>query len=339
MSNVATLPQQKQNFSLTPQSLSEAMEFAAMMSKSSIVPKDYQNNPGNILVAIQWGMELGLQPMQSMQNIAVINGRPAIWGDAMLALVRGSGLLESINEKISDTGCVCTVKRKGEDPVIREFTTEDAKKAGLQGKQGPWSQYPKRMLQLRARAFALRDVFPDVLRGIHIAEEAQDIPPEKNMGTADEVSEAKPDIAARVRQATGHESPAATTKTDKPPILAKVLEVIAASNTPEEMTAAGELCAKLVDGEDRDKARVAYRARMAELKKAAAEAAAAAEVATASQQQGGPTFAEIEAQIQAADSVAGVNAAQDLIRSVKDEQQRTELSEIAAKRIDALTPV
>ena len=75
MSNVLAL--QKPSFSLTPSSLAEAMEFAGMMSKSSIVPKDYQNNPGNILVAIQWGMEIGLQPLQSMQSIAVINGRPS----------------------------------------------------------------------------------------------------------------------------------------------------------------------------------------------------------------------------------------------------------------------
>lgn len=336
MSNVTTLPAQKQNFSLTPQSLSEAMEFAAMMSKSSIVPKDYQNNPGNILVAIQWGMELGLQPMQSMQNIAVINGRPAIWGDAMLALVRGSGLLESINEKITDTGCVCIVKRRGEEAVIREFTMDDATKAGLKGKAGPWSQYPKRMLQLRARAFALRDVFPDVLRGIHIAEEAQDIPPEKDMGAADEVPTPKADKAADLGARMSGGAATAKPAAEKPPTLPAVLEMIAASNTPEEMTAAGELCAKLADGEDRDKARVAYRARMAELKKAAAEAAAAAET---SQQQAGPTFAEIEAQIQAAESVAAVNAAQDLIRSIKDDGQREELGELAAKKIDALTPV
>src|SRR5690606_17206238 len=68
-----------QSFSLSPKSLDEAMQFANMLSKSTIVPKDFQNNPGNILVAVQWGMELGLQPMQAMQNIAVINGRPALW--------------------------------------------------------------------------------------------------------------------------------------------------------------------------------------------------------------------------------------------------------------------
>ena len=58
----------------------------------------------------------------------------------------------------------------------------DAKTAGLIGKQGPWTQYPKRMRQMRARAFALRDVFPDVLRGMPVAEELQDMPKERELG-------------------------------------------------------------------------------------------------------------------------------------------------------------
>src|SRR5690554_571972 len=92
----AAAPQR--GFSLTPQSLDEALRFAEMLSKSSIVPKDFSGHPGNILVAIQWGLELGLQPMQAMQNIAVINGRPALWGDAVIALVRSSPLCEYIYE-------------------------------------------------------------------------------------------------------------------------------------------------------------------------------------------------------------------------------------------------
>ena len=175
MSNEITVSAQAKGFSLTPQSLSEAMQFAEVLSKSSIVPKDYINNPGNVIVAMQWGMELGLQPLQAMQNIAVINGRPSIWGDAILAIVRGSGLLESINEDISENEATCVIKRRGEAPVSRCFSMEDAKKVGLANKAGPWTQYPKRMMQMRARAFALRDVFSDVLRGIHIAEEAQDM--------------------------------------------------------------------------------------------------------------------------------------------------------------------
>ena len=175
MNSIAKKSAAPVNF-LTPTTLQEAMQIADILAGSDIVPKDYQRKPGNILVAMQWGAEIGLQPLQAMQNIAVINGRPSIWGDAMLALVRGSGLLDSINEEISADGSIatCTVKRKNEDPVVSTFTMEDAKKAGLSGKQGPWTQYPKRMLKLRARAYALRDVFPDVLKGMAIAEEEKD---------------------------------------------------------------------------------------------------------------------------------------------------------------------
>lgn len=174
------------SFSLTPKSIDEAMRFAELLSKSSIVPKDFMGNPGNILVAVQWGMELGLQPMQAMQSIAVINGRPALWGDAVIALVRSSPLCEYIYETDDGTTATCRVKRRGEEEQVRTFSMDDAKTAGLAGKTGPWSQHPKRMRQMRARAFALRDVFPDVLRGMPMAEEVQDIrpPAERDMGPA-----------------------------------------------------------------------------------------------------------------------------------------------------------
>lgn len=182
------LTTQKQNFSLTPQSLDEAMRFAEILSKSSIIPKDFSGNPGNILVAIQWGMELGLQPMQAMQSIAVINGRPSLWGDAVIGLVRGSPVCEYIKETDDGHTATIRVKRRGEDEEhVRTFSVDDAIAAGLHDKTGPWKQYPKRMRQMRARAFALRDVFPDVLRGMPIAEEVQDTPTEKDMGKADQI--------------------------------------------------------------------------------------------------------------------------------------------------------
>lgn len=167
----------KASFSLAPQDLAQALQFAEILSKSSIVPKEFIGNPGNVLVAIQWGMELGLQPMQAMQNIAVINGRPSLWGDAVIGLVRSSPLCEYVIEEEIDGKAICRVKRRGEDEQIRIFTPDDAKKAGLIGKAGPWTQYPKRMMQMRARSWALRDVFPDVLRGMPIAEEVMDIEP------------------------------------------------------------------------------------------------------------------------------------------------------------------
>ena len=182
------LTTQQQNFSLAPKDLDEAMRFADMLAGSSIVPKDYIGKPGNCLVAIQWGMELGLQPMQAMQSIAVINGRPSLWGDAMLALVKAHPAFEWIKEECDGNVATCTIKRRGEPEVVQSFSLEEAKRAGLTGKQGPWTQYPKRMLQMRARGFALRDAFPDALRGVVSAEEARDTPTERDMGAAEVVS-------------------------------------------------------------------------------------------------------------------------------------------------------
>ena len=159
---------------LSPRNLQEAMEFAGHLADSSIVPKDFMGKPGNVLVAIQWGMELGLKPMQAMQNIAVINGRPSLWGDAVLALVLASPACEYVNEYEENGTAVCVVKRRGHDEHVERFGDADAQKAGLFGKSGPWTQYPKRMKKMRARAFALRDKFADVLKGIPVTEELQD---------------------------------------------------------------------------------------------------------------------------------------------------------------------
>lgn len=165
---------------LQPSSFNELLHFSKMAAASDLMPKDYRGKPENIMIAVQMGSELGLAPMQALQNIAVINGRPSIWGDAMLALVRGSGLCANIKETFegSEDGfrAVCVAKRKDGDEVRAEFSIDDAKRAGLWSKQGPWQQYPRRMLQMRARGFALRDAFPDVLRGLISHEEAADMP-------------------------------------------------------------------------------------------------------------------------------------------------------------------
>lgn len=132
------------------------------------------------MIAILHGLEVGLSPMQALQRIAVVNGRPTIWGDGALALVQASGLAAFVSEVVSgDTPelwvASCTVLRRGEREVVtRTFSVEDAKRARLWGKAGPWSEYPQRMLQMRARAFTLRDAFADVLGGLYLHEELAD---------------------------------------------------------------------------------------------------------------------------------------------------------------------
>ena len=165
-------------FSLALNSLSEVKEYSELLAKSTMVPKNYQNRAGDILVAIQMGAELGLKPIQALQNIAVINGKPSVYGDALLALVQTNPLCEYINESFDEASntAICAVKRKGEQEYIVRFSKQDAEKAGLWGRTVPWKQYPKRMLQMRARGFALRDKFADVLGGLITVEEAQDYP-------------------------------------------------------------------------------------------------------------------------------------------------------------------
>jgi hypothetical protein len=152
-----------------------------MVSKSDFAPKDFKGKAESCMLAIQHGSEVGLSPMQSLQSIAVINGRPTIWGDAALALVQSSPVCEYVREYTEGDGeqlvAVCEAKRRGYPaPTVVRFSVPDAKKAGLWGKAGPWQNYPARMLTLRARGFALRNAFADALRGLITAEEAQDYP-------------------------------------------------------------------------------------------------------------------------------------------------------------------
>jgi hypothetical protein len=164
---------------LALQSFDDAFRFAKMVAASDFAPKDFKGKAESCLLAIQHGSEVGLSPMQSLQSIAVINGRPTIWGDAALALVQSSSQCLYVREYTEGEGdnltAVCEVQRRGyPQPTVAKFSVADAKKAGLWGKSGPWSQYPSRMLALRARGFALRNAFADALRGLVTAEEAQD---------------------------------------------------------------------------------------------------------------------------------------------------------------------
>jgi hypothetical protein len=177
---------------VAPTTLDEAWRLSQAFARSELVPKNFRGRPDDILVAMQMGQELGLAPMQALASIAVINGRASIYGDGFLALIMTSALYRDHAEyyevdagrvtgltaddlKIDTTAAVCTFWRRGKpEPVTRRFTVAQAKKAQLFGKDGPWQAYPDRMLLMRARSWAGRDCFPDLLRGIRTAEEALD---------------------------------------------------------------------------------------------------------------------------------------------------------------------
>jgi hypothetical protein len=165
-------------YDFTPTNLQEAMQLAKMLSESNLVPKAYVGKPGDCLIAMQHGHEIGLKPSQALQSIASINGKPSIYGDAGKALLlsRGCRIDELDIEDVKATGVArCVITRSSGARTERSFSVDDAKAAKLWGKDGPWSNYPQRMLMWRAFWYAARDGAADVLKGLQGVEEMRDI--------------------------------------------------------------------------------------------------------------------------------------------------------------------
>jgi hypothetical protein len=189
---------------IVPQSIEEAYRIANAVVSAGMAPRSL-DTPEKAMVAIMHGLEIGMTPMAAMQSIAVVNGFPTIWGDGALGLVRGSGMMEWIKEWAEGEGngyaAHCSVKRKGEpEAITRSFSWDDAKAAGLLGKKGPWENYRARMFQMRARSYALRDGFADILRGLRIREEVDDY---QHVGpdNARDITPAQPSVMQRLRAA------------------------------------------------------------------------------------------------------------------------------------------
>lgn len=187
--------------SLQITNLVELRDFCKVLASTEMVPKAYKGKPDDILVAMLHGQEVGLPHLQALQSIATVNGIPSVYGDAGLAMVRASGKLEDFDEWIEVDGqrqagssfpimkwaeegkmivAHCLALRSGaKRPRITTYSVDDAKRAGLWGKIGPWTAVPQRMLMFRARGWNLRDEFGDVLKGLAIYEEARDIETEQ----------------------------------------------------------------------------------------------------------------------------------------------------------------
>jgi hypothetical protein len=175
---------------IIPTTFDDVYRIANATVKAGMAPRGI-DTPEKATIIIMHGLEVGLAPMVALQSIALINGKPALYGDGALGVVRASGLLEKFSERlqVSDLNVMasCTVKRRGEAALTRTFSKDDAVKANLWDKRGrsgeptPWITYPNRMLAMRARAFALRDAFADVLRGLGIREEMEDVVPDLDL--------------------------------------------------------------------------------------------------------------------------------------------------------------
>jgi hypothetical protein len=165
----------------------ELLDMANIYHKSKLAPPHLQT-PESIYIAFRWALALNIDPFLGLRDIFVIENIPTIRTEAAIALVESSGFCEYIEQLFvgeplnDDFTAICKVKRKGRKEHISTFSVKDAKLAKLwlkktrDGKDTAWILYPKRMIMYRAVGFALRDVFPDVLRGAKIYEEVVDYP-------------------------------------------------------------------------------------------------------------------------------------------------------------------
>lgn len=218
---------------VAPTTIEEAWRLANVIASSELVPKGYRGRPADVLVAIQYGMEVGLPPMAALHSVFVTNGRPSLWGDGFLAVIMASARYKDHAEYYivdgqekefliaadlakDDTMAVTTFWRTDSArPRTATFSIAKAKKAGLWSKKGPWQEYPDRMLKMRARGFAGHDAFPDVLRGIRTAEEARDTQDEDTAIDVVPVQVA-PVQPRRASEALAEPSPTAVPPADQP---------------------------------------------------------------------------------------------------------------------------
>jgi hypothetical protein len=166
--------------SYQPQNLQQLEEFAKKVTGTSLVSPAYRGKPNDAFVAMLFGWEVAeLPPLTSLQFVAVINGKPAFFGDAMPGIALRKGMITDIEETVEGEGdamtAVCRVTKANGKVAEQRFSVADAKKAKLWGKSGPWTDYPRRMLQWRARSWAIRDAAPHLLFGPSV-EELRDIP-------------------------------------------------------------------------------------------------------------------------------------------------------------------
>lgn len=174
---------------IIPRSVDEAFRLAEAFCIAGMVPdsykgKDNRETASRVMMGIMKGAEVGLPPVTALSNIYIVNNRPSIFGDGALALVQARDDYAGCREWLTGTPetdgytAHCEVKRRTAAGEIisteRQFSWGEAKRAALIGR-GPWRQYPQRMLQMRARSWAIRDSYSDALSGLHIAEEVQDI--------------------------------------------------------------------------------------------------------------------------------------------------------------------
>lgn len=173
--------------------LHERIVFARALADAGLLPAAYRKRPADLLLAMELADALGIRLVQAVNGVHVIDGKPSMSADLMLALVRRAGHQVRVTES-TDERCTVVLTRRDDPgwPVSVTWTVDDARRAGLL-KRGTWQAYPRQMLRNRAVSEVCRLGANDVLAGvIYTAEELEPLPapdpPDATVPVADAVT-------------------------------------------------------------------------------------------------------------------------------------------------------
>lgn len=186
-------------------------EKAELFVKSKFLPPAIQTVE-QALTIIMTGRELGLGLMESLRSINVIQGKPCLSAQLMLALCQRTGELEDLIVEEKHDFCITTIKRKGKSAYAYTFSMADAKALKLDTKDN-WLKQPKTMLRWRSLSGNLRVTFADAICGIYTDDEAEDIISnrvEAEAVIADDAEEKKDEITDSINTGEIHDAASET---------------------------------------------------------------------------------------------------------------------------------
>lgn len=164
--------------------MGKLMEMAEMLSKSTIVPTQYQHRPENCFIAMDMSSRMGLSTIFVMQNLYIIQGKPSFSGQAIASMVRANPAFKDVElvyvgkEGTDDYGAYVTATKRsnGKTLVGGTVTIRTAKAEGWYGKTGSkWKTMPTQMLAYRAYTWFGRVHSPETLMGLQSSDEVYDI--------------------------------------------------------------------------------------------------------------------------------------------------------------------
>lgn len=186
-----------------PETATEAWQLSKYYERSKLLPKQLVST-ADVFVTIMAGRDFGWSPMQSLRGIYVVEGKPSLSSDAMVAIAKTSGKCRYFRLIQSDAkSATYETHREGDpEPVRMGFTIAEAEIAGLLAKKGPWHSYPARMLRNRAKSILCKEVYEDIFFGTYEQDEAAeiDVTPHHQNGSVNPVPAAPASVAAAVQK-------------------------------------------------------------------------------------------------------------------------------------------